>query len=87
MNVFELDQLAVHYRGIPALQGVSLSVAPRAITAFIGPSGCGKSSLLGCLNRLNDEIPHCRVDGRVRLLGRSSTRQAAISPRCAAASG
>jgi phosphate transport system ATP-binding protein len=67
--LFSLHEVGVAYHGRAALAGVSLAVPARAITAFIGPSGCGKSSLLGCLNRLNDEIPHCRVEGRVRLHG------------------
>ena len=39
------------------------------VTAFIGPSGCGKSTLLRCLNRMNDVIPICRVEGSITLAG------------------
>jgi phosphate transport system ATP-binding protein len=67
--MFALHEVGVRYHGRAALAGVSLEIPPRAITAFIGPSGCGKSSLLGCLNRLNDEIPHCQVVGRVQWQG------------------
>src|SRR5690349_19630047 len=57
--------LSLWYGTRRALDGVDLDVPARRITALIGPSGCGKSSLLRCLNRLNDELPGCRVDGRV----------------------
>lgn len=67
--VFELEQVGVAYHGRPVLAAVSLTVAPRAITAFIGPSGCGKSSLLACLNRLNDGVAGCRVSGGIRFNG------------------
>lgn len=67
--LFDLHRVAVHYGNRAAVADVSLRVGVRRITAFIGPSGCGKSSLLGCLNRLNDDVPGCRVSGRVQLQG------------------
>ncbi len=50
-----------------ALHDVSLQVPAGRTTAFIGPSGCGKSTLLRCLNRMNDRIEGCRVEGAIRL--------------------
>ncbi len=50
-----------------ALFDISLDIWEREITAFIGPSGCGKSTFLRCLNRMNDEIPGTRVEGRILL--------------------
>src|SRR5690606_25616858 len=44
-------------------------VPGKAVTAFIGPSGCGKSTFLRCLNRMNDTIEGCRVEGRIELDG------------------
>lgn len=67
--LFDLHRVAVHYGPRAAVTDVSLRLAAHRVTAFIGPSGCGKSSLLGCLNRLNDEIPGCRVSGRLQLKG------------------
>jgi phosphate transport system ATP-binding protein len=52
-----------------ALHGVSLDIADREVTALIGPSGCGKSTFLRCLNRMNDTIEGCRVEGDIRLDG------------------
>ena len=46
-----------------------MEIADHAITAFIGPSGCGKSTFLRCLNRMNDLVDGCRVEGKVILDG------------------
>ena len=43
------------------LHGISLQMAPRAVTAFIGPSGCGKTTLLRCINRMNDLVDGSRI--------------------------
>jgi phosphate transport system ATP-binding protein len=63
------DNVHVHYGEKHALQGVSLNVAPKAVTAFIGPSGCGKSTFLRCLNRMNDLVPGAKVTGSIQLDG------------------
>ena len=52
-----------------ALFDVSLDIAERQVTALIGPSGCGKSTFLRCLNRMNDIIEGCRIEGDIRLEG------------------
>jgi phosphate transport system ATP-binding protein len=52
-----------------ALFEVDLDVAERQVTALIGPSGCGKSTFLRCLNRMNDIIEGCRIEGDIRLEG------------------
>ena len=57
----------VHYGDKHALKDVSIAIPDRAVTAFIGPSGCGKSTFLRCLNRMNDLIPGCKVDGSILL--------------------
>ena len=63
--VFEVRDVAVDYGSHRAVDGVSLDIATREITAIIGPSGCGKSTFLRCLNRMNDFIPGARVSGRI----------------------
>jgi phosphate transport system ATP-binding protein len=68
-TALELRSLSLWYGARPALQAVSFGVPARRITALIGPSASGKSSLLRCLNRLNDELPECRVEGEVLLGG------------------
>ena len=52
-----------------ALYDINLEIPRQRVTAFIGPSGCGKSSLLRCLNRMNDLVDGCRVEGHIRLEG------------------
>jgi phosphate transport system ATP-binding protein len=52
-----------------ALHDIDMEIPRQRVTAFIGPSGCGKSSLLRCLNRMNDLVDGCRVEGRIRLEG------------------
>ena len=61
----------VHYGEKQALYEVSVEVEDNSVTAFIGPSGCGKSTFLRCLNRMNDTIESCRVEGRIELDGES----------------
>jgi len=69
--IMTVESLSLWYGSNPALQGISLEIPRRSITAFIGPSGCGKSSLLRCFNRLNDLIDGIRVEGDIRFGGRS----------------
>jgi phosphate transport system ATP-binding protein len=59
VNVFYGDKRAIH--------DVSLNIPSQKVTALIGPSGCGKSTFLRCLNRMNDTIPNCRVEGKIWL--------------------
>jgi phosphate transport system ATP-binding protein len=49
------------------VRGLSLEFAPNRVTAIIGPSGCGKSTMVRCLNRMHEEIPGARADGKVML--------------------
>ncbi len=64
-------EVNVHYGNKQALYDVSVDVEDNSVTAFIGPSGCGKSTFLRCLNRMNDTIESCRVEGRIELDGES----------------
>ncbi|GHC76628.1 phosphate import ATP-binding protein PstB [Limoniibacter endophyticus] len=59
----------VFYGQKQALYDVSIDIPERSVTAFIGPSGCGKSTFLRCLNRMNDTIEGCRVEGQIKLDG------------------
>ncbi len=61
----------VFYGDKQALYEVSLDIPRRAVTALIGPSGCGKSTFLRCINRMNDAIEGCRVEGRIMLDGKN----------------
>jgi len=59
----------VYYGEEHAIRNVSLDIGKYQVVSMIGPSGCGKSTFLRCLNRMNDEIPGCRVTGTIRLDG------------------
>jgi len=59
----------VYYGDTHAIKDVDIDIEDKMVTAFIGPSGCGKSTFLRCLNRMNDTIDICRVDGDIMLDG------------------
>ncbi|HMT41976.1 MAG TPA: phosphate ABC transporter ATP-binding protein PstB [Sphingorhabdus sp.] len=59
----------VFYGEKQAINNVSIDIATEHVTAFIGPSGCGKSTFLRTLNRMNDTIAGCRIDGEIKLDG------------------
>lgn len=66
----EVQHLNLFYDSFQALKDVSLSMEDKQVTAFIGPSGCGKSTLLKTINRMNDLVENCRIDGKVLLDGK-----------------
>ena len=68
-NIIEVDNLFVFYNNKPALKNISINISPNAITALIGPSGCGKSTFLRVLNKMNDFIEGCRMEGSVNVDG------------------
>jgi len=65
----EVNDLNVYYSKFRAVEGVSLKIEPRTVTAFIGPSGCGKSTFLRTLNRMHEVIPGAYVEGEVLIDG------------------
>jgi phosphate transport system ATP-binding protein len=65
----ETTDLNVYYGDFRAVEDVTITIQPRAVTAFIGPSGCGKSTFLRTLNRMHEVIPGARVEGEVLLDG------------------
>jgi len=67
--VMEAVGLNVYYGDFHAVHKVNLAFGRNEITALIGPSGCGKSTVLRCLNRMNDLIAGCRVEGEVTYHG------------------
>lgn len=70
MNKIEIKNLDLYYTNFHALKNVNLGIQANKITAFIGPSGCGKSTLLKSLNRMNDLVEGCRIEGDVLLDGK-----------------
>ena len=63
----EVKGLNLYYGDFQALKNVNIRIPEKEITAFIGPSGCGKSTLLKTLNRMNDLVEGCRIEGNVLL--------------------
>ncbi len=60
-------KVQVYYGDTHAIKDVDVDIRSKSVTAFIGPSGCGKSTFLRCLNRMNDTIDICRVEGDILL--------------------
>ncbi|MET4781247.1 phosphate ABC transporter ATP-binding protein PstB [Glaciihabitans sp. UYNi722] len=65
----EVNDLSVFYGDFMAVEGVSITIEPRTVTALIGPSGCGKSTFLRTLNRMHEVIPGAHVEGEVLIDG------------------
>lgn len=66
-TVFNVENLDLFYGDFQALKSINLEIEENKVTALIGPSGCGKSTFLRCLNRMNDLIPTCRIEGKIEL--------------------
>jgi phosphate transport system ATP-binding protein len=62
-----LEQLRAFYGDAEQVKGVDLDFRANEVTAIIGPSGCGKSTMIRCINRMHEEIPGARAEGRVML--------------------
>ena len=68
--IFEVNHLNLFYGEKQALMDLNMKIEKNALTALIGPSGCGKSTFLRCLNRMNDLIDGCRVEGEILIEGK-----------------
>jgi len=66
----EVTNLNLWYGKNQALHGINLKMPERKVTALIGPSGCGKSTLLRCINRMNDLVDSCNIEGSIKIHGR-----------------
>lgn len=69
MSKITVKDLNLYYGDFHALHGINMNIEANEITAFIGPSGCGKSTFLKTLNRMNDLVEGCKIEGNVRLDG------------------
>lgn len=68
-TIFHVEDLNLHYGEKHALINITMDIEKNKVTALIGPSGCGKSTFLRCLNRMNDLIDSCHIDGRIEIMG------------------
>ena len=64
-KTFEIRDMDLHYGNFRALKKINIDIYKNDITALIGPSGCGKSTFLRSLNRMNDLVEGCRIDGKI----------------------
>jgi phosphate transport system ATP-binding protein len=69
--IIECKKLNLWYDETQALIDINMKFKRNKVTAIIGPSGCGKSTLLRCLNRMNDVIEGCRIEGEVLFQGKN----------------
>ncbi|MFB6269038.1 MAG: phosphate ABC transporter ATP-binding protein PstB [Halobacterium sp.] len=69
--IIQSRDLDVFYGEEQALDSIDIDIPENRVTAIIGPSGCGKSTFLRCINRMNDRIESCRVDGELTLRGKN----------------
>lgn len=69
MDKIEIKNMNLYYGQFQALKNINLNIKEKEITAFIGPSGCGKSTLLKSINRMNDLVEGCRIEGKLTLDG------------------
>lgn len=68
-TALEIKNLDLFYAEKQALSNINMKIPKGQVTAFIGPSGCGKSTLLRCINRMNDLVDICRIEGEIQLHG------------------
>lgn len=70
-TALEIKDLDLYYGDKQALSKVNMNIPKGQVTAFIGPSGCGKSTLLRCINRMNDLVDICHIEGEILLHGQN----------------
>ena len=70
-KALDIKDLDLYYGDKQALNKVNMNIPKGQVTAFIGPSGCGKSTLLRCINRMNDLVDICRIEGEILLHGQN----------------
>jgi phosphate transport system ATP-binding protein len=63
------ENFSFYYGSKIGVKDISMEIFPRFVTAIIGPSGCGKSTFLRSINRMNDLIPHIRIEGKLKVNG------------------
>lgn len=69
--MLKIEDVSIFYGDKQAVHSISSEYQDKSVTAIIGPSGCGKSTLLRSINRMNDFIPSCRVEGKVVFEGKN----------------
>lgn len=70
-SILKISNVDLYYGNFHALKNISLDIPKNEITAFIGPSGCGKSTLLKSINRMNDLVEGCKIEGEFLFNGKN----------------
>lgn len=70
MDQVQIRNFNLYYGSFQALKNVNIGIQEKEITAFIGPSGCGKSTLLKAMNRINDLVEGCKIEGKIWIDGK-----------------
>lgn len=68
-TIIQVNNLDLFYGDFQALKNIHMDIPEKSVTAYIGPSGCGKSTMLRTINRMNDRIASCRVEGTITIAG------------------
>lgn len=71
MGTFSIKNMDLYYDDFQALKNINIELPANQVTALIGPSGCGKSTFLKSLNRMNDLVAGCRIEGDIKLDGQN----------------
>ena len=69
MSEINIKEINKYYGSNHIIKDVSLDIKSESFTVLVGPSGCGKSTFLRCLNRMNDTIEICRIEGKILVDG------------------
>jgi phosphate transport system ATP-binding protein len=67
----EANGVTSYYGSFKAIDGVTMTIEPKSVTALIGPSGCGKSTFLRSINRMHEVLPAARVEGQLLIDGQN----------------
>lgn len=74
-HIITTKDLNLWYGASHALKSINMEIPEKKITALIGPSGCGKSTYLKTLNRMNDLVENCRIEGKIMLSALTFTKR------------
>lgn len=73
-NKIHVTNMNLHYGDFHALKNINIDIPENQICAMIGPSGCGKSTFLKSINRMNDLVEGCKIDGQMQLRGETGLK-------------
>jgi phosphate transport system ATP-binding protein len=69
--ILAVEEFCAYFGELGVLKDINLSIVEKKATAIMGPSGCGKTTLIRCINRMHELIPHAKVSGKILLNGKN----------------